>query len=417
MKTNLTIIVSGMIAADPWQGGATWAVLQYVLGLRRLGHEVFFIEPVAGKALRPAGVALADSDNARYFKSGWDSYGSCDHAALLLAGSRETFGLSYAQLQQAAARADLLLNISGMLADENLTAKIPTRVYLDLDPAFNQLWHDVSKIDMRFGGHTHHVTIGQNIGVESCRRRGDEAQIKIGNRQSAIGNELETPHVVTDTGCPVPTCGFNWLKTWQPVVLEHWPVATRIEHDALTTIAHWRGYGAIDFNGVNYGQKVHSLRQFISLPTLTEEKFSLALAIHPDETKDLAALKANRWQLLDPARVANTPQTYAEFIRGSKAEFGLAKSGYVNSRCGWFSDRSVCYLASGRPVIAQDCGFKELLPTGEGLFAFSTSEDVLGAIDLMNSDYARHAKRAREIAVEFFDSDKVLKRLLENIGL
>ncbi len=394
MKKKLTIIVSGMIAAEPGQGGATWAVLQYVLGLRRLGHEVFFVEPVQAPALRPAGIALAGSDNVRYFQSVCVAYDLCDSSALLLAGTRETFGLSYEQLQRVAARADLLINISGMLADENLIGKIRVRAYLDLDPAFNQLWHAVSKIDMRFAAHTHHVTIGQNIGSEKS---------EIGNRKSEIA-------------CRVPTCGLNWLKTWQPVVLEHWPVAHEIKHAALTTIANWRGYGSIDFNGVNYGQKVHSLRQFVSLPTLTDEKFSLALAIHPDEKNDLAALNENRWQRLDPARVANTPQAYAEFVRGSKAEFGLAKSGYVNARCGWFSDRSVCYLASGRPVIAQDCGFAKLLPCGEGLFAFRTIDDVLRAVDAMNADYARHAKRAREIAVEFFDSDKVLKKLLEMVG-
>jgi len=372
-----------MIAGDPWQGGATWAVLQYVLGLRRLGHEVFFVEPIQPKALRPTGSGLSNSDNARYFQSVCDEFSLRDHAALLIAGSRETVGLSYDELQRIAARADLMLNISGLLTDTELTAKIPVRAYLDLDPAFNQLWHDVQKIDMRFVGHTHHVTIGQNIG---------------------------------NADCSVPTCGLNWITTWQPIVLEHWPVAKEITHHALTTIANWRGYDSIDWNGVNYGQKVHSLRQFISLPTFTEEKFSLALAIHPDETKDLAALRANRWQLLDPANVANTPQVYAHFIRGSKAEFGIAKTGYVNSRCGWFSDRSICYLASGRPVVAQDCGIRNLLPCGEGLFAFNTSDDVLAAIDALNSDYGRHAKRAREIAEEFFDSDKVLKRLLENIG-
>ncbi len=384
-----------MIAADPWQGGATWAVLQYVLGLRRLGHEVFFIEPIQAQALGPASAALAEPDSARYFQSVGDEFGLRDHAALLLAGSRDTFGLSYDELKRIAARTDLLLNISGLLTDENLFSKIPVRVYLDLDPAFNQLWQAVQQIDMRFAGHTHHVTIGQNIGGEKS---------KIQNPKSKIE-------------CPVPTCGLNWLKTFQPVVLEHWPVAREIKHDALTTIANWRGYGSIDFNGVNYGQKVHSLRQFISLPTRTAEKFTLALAIHPDETKDLAALQANRWQLFDPMLVASTPASYREFIQTSKAEFGLAKSGYVQSRCGWFSDRSVCYLASGRPVIAQDCGIKNLLPTGEGLFAFDTSDSVLAAIDAMNSDYAHHAKRARAIAEEFFDSDIVLKRLLELVGL
>jgi glycosyltransferase involved in cell wall biosynthesis len=201
------------------------------------------------------------------------------------------------------------------------------------------------------------------------------------------------------------------------VVLERWPVAQPIQHDALTTIAHWRGYGSIDFQGVTYGQKVHSLRQFITLPTLTVEPFCLALAIHPGETKDLAALAAHRWRLLDPASVANTPARYQEFIQGSKAEFGIAKSGYVHSRCAWFSDRSLCYLASGRPVIAQDCGLGGLLPVGEGLLTFTTPAEVLNAIDSLNADYLRHARRAREIAAEIFDSDRVLTRLLGLVGL
>ena len=416
-----TIILSGMIAAEPWQGGATWAVLQYILGFRQLGHEVFFIEPIQPKALRPAGNPLADSENADYFRQVADGFGFRGQSALLLADTRETFGLSYEQLKEVAQRADVLINISGMLTDETLTASIPVRVYLDLDPAFNQLWQDVQKIDMRFAGHTHHVTIGQNIGVNSRSSRREEAHSKFPDPrpQTPDPKMSEPPHVgcYEEENCPVPTCGLNWLKTFQPLVLEHWPVAREIKHDALTTIAHWRGYGSIEHQGVTYGQKVHSLRQFFSLPTLTPEKFLLALAIHPAETKDLAALAANRWSLADPACVANTPARYREFIQGSKAEFGLAKSGYVHSRCGWFSDRSVCYLASGRPVIAQDTGFRRRLPTGEGLFVFNGADDVLHAIDAMNSDYAKHAARARAIAVEYFDSDKVLARLLLNLGL
>jgi hypothetical protein len=382
--TRRTIVVSGMIAADPGQGGATWAVLQYLLGLRRLGHDVHFIEPVLPSALRPAATGLADSVNARYFKSVCEEFGLQGRAALLLAGSRETFGLAYEKLQQTARRADALINISGMLADEALMAQIPVRVYLDLDPAFNQLWQAVQGIDMRFGGHTHHVTIGQNIG---------------------------------EPDCPVPACGLRWLKTWQPIVLEHWPVAERVVHDGLTTIANWRGYGSIDFNGVNYGQKVHSLRQFLPLPKQTPEQFMLAMAIHPGEVKDLAALAENRWRLLDPAQVAGSPAAYREFIRGSKAEFGIAKSGYVNSRCGWFSDRSLCYLASGRPVIAQETGFSTLLPVGAGLFAFETAADVVKAAEALKADYAGHARRAREIAQEYFDSDRVLAKMLSAIGI
>jgi len=384
MKSKATILVSGMIAADPWQGGATWAVLQYVLGLRRLGHEVFLVEPIQPKALRPAGVPLAASENAEYFRQVTTEFGLREHCALLLAGRQESFGLSYKQLQQITRRTDVLINISGMLTESDLIAPIPIRAYLDLDPAFNQLWHAVQGIDMRFADHTHFITIGQNIG---------------------------------EPDCPVPTCGLPWLKTWQPIVLERWPVAERIAYDGLTTIANWRGYGSIEHNGELYGQKVHSLRQFFALPTLTPEQFRLALAIHPDETTDLAALRDNGWQLLDPARTVNTPAKYQQFIQQSKAEFGLAKSGYVASRCGWFSDRSICYLASGRPVIAQETGFSRHLPNGEGLFSFRTSEEVLKAIEALRADYGRHVAAARAIAVEFFDSDKVLRRLLEQLGV
>src|SRR4029077_17128575 len=172
------------------------------------------------------------------------------NAALLINGTRETAGLGYEELCKLAKSADLLLNISGMLADQNLIASIPVRVYLDLDPAFNQLWSAVQGINMRFGGHTHFLTIGQAIG---------------------------------QTGCAVPTGGLEWLKTFQPVVLDRWPVANEIRHDSFKTIANWRGYGSIEHNGQHYGQKAHSLRQFVKLPTLTKEQFLLALAIHPDE--------------------------------------------------------------------------------------------------------------------------------------
>jgi hypothetical protein len=200
------------------------------------------------------------------------------------------------------------------------------------------------------------------------------------------------------------------------VVLEHWPVAGRVTYDALTTVTNWRGYGSIEHEGVLYGQKAHSLRTFFALPTLTEETFAPALSIHPEESKDLAAMRDNGWHLLDPARVASTPYSYRRFVQSSKAEFGIAKSGYVSARCGWFSDRSACYLASGRPVIAQETGFGRFLPTGAGLFAFETADEVIASIEEMNGDYERHARAARALAEEHFDSDKVLTRLLQHLG-
>ncbi len=383
MATRLTILLSGMIAADPHQGGATWAVLQYLLGFKRLGHEVYFVEPVAEAKLRPGGAPLACSTSAVYFRQVMADFGLEQSSALLLQGTQQTVGLPYTQLREIAQRADVLINISGMLNDGTLTAPIPLRVYIDLDPAFNQFWHATQNINMRFDGHTHFVTIGQAIGQPDC---------------------------------VVPTCGLDWITTPQPIVLAYWPVAQLITYDALTTVGNWRGYGSIEREGVFYGQKAHALRKFIHLPKLSDEKFMLALAIHPDESKDLAALRSNDWQLLDPAQVAHTPARYQQFIQGSKAEFGIAKSGYVAARCGWFSERSICYLASGRPVIAQETGFSHFLPTGEGLFAFETSDDVLAAIEALNGDYAYHSRAARALAEDYFDSDKVLSRLLQHIG-
>jgi len=381
--TPLRIVLSGMIAADPYQGGATWAVLQYLLGLRRLGHDVCFVEPIATTALQPEGTSLAASRNAQYFADVVRDLRPAGPAALLLEGSHETVGASYADLQRFTADADLLINISGLLADGGLLHSIPVRVYLDLDPAFNQLWHAVQHIDRRFDGHTHFATVGQLIGTPECA---------------------------------VPTCGVEWIPTLQPLVLDDWPAADARPTQDITTIANWRGYGSIEWNGVLYGQKAHSFREFMALPVLARDTFRVALAIHPGETRDCNSLKAHNWIVVDPQDVAGTPDSYKHFIRSSKAEIGIAKSGYVKSRSGWFSDRSVCYLASGRPVMAQDTGFGAGLPIGNGLLAFSTMEDAVAAIDDLNTHYDRHARAARDLAVEYFDASKVLPHLLSRVA-
>jgi hypothetical protein len=382
--TGLTIVVSGMIAADPFQGGATWAVLQYVLGLRQLGHDVHFIEPIAPGKLQPCGASLSSSENAAYFRAVVRQFDLESRASLLVADTRETVGPSYDALRALATRSDLLINISGMLADPALTEPIPVRVYLDLDPGFNQLWSAAEAIDVGFDGHTHFVTIGPAIGHHDC---------------------------------VIPTCGRAWIATRQPVVLSEWPLAAGIAHDAFTTVANWRGYGSVTYNQVFYGQKAHAWREFITLPTRTREHFLVALAIHPDEKRDLASLAAHGWEVVDPERVANTPDRYRAFVQWSKAEIGLAKSGYAAGRSGWFSDRSVCYLASGRPVVAQETGFSRFLPTGEGLFAFDTEDSALAGIEAVTRDYPRQSHAARALAEEYFAAGKVLPQLLEHVGV
>jgi glycosyltransferase involved in cell wall biosynthesis len=198
-------------------------------------------------------------------------------------------------------------------------------------------------------------------------------------------------------------------------VLDEWPVATAVERHRATTVGHWRSYGSITRDGVHYGQKAHSLRTLIDLPRRAPGRLELALAIHPDETRDLKSLSENGWDLLDPGEVAATPDDYRHFVQGSWAEFGLAKLGYVVAGSGWFSDRSACYLASGRPVLAQDTGFGRRLPVGAGLLAFSNVDDVVAGIEELERDYDRHRAAARQIAEEHLAADRVLGSLLERL--
>lgn len=327
-------------------------MLQYALGLERLGHEVFVVQPIEDES----------PQTGAYFDRIVSAFRL--RAALRRRGQPCPF----------VSGAEVLINISGMLRDLEFES-IPIRVYLDLDPVFNQLWH-LQGIDAGLDGHTHYATVGVRV----------------------------------------PGCGLEWTPTLPPVVLERWPPAGDIEHDALTTVGNWRSYGPIEHDGVRYGQRAHSLRRFLDLPQRSGRRFELALDIHPGETRDLQALAQHGWHLLDPHTVAGTPSAYSDFLRGSWAELGVAKEGYVVSQCGWFSDRSACYLASGRPVLAQDTGFSDRLPTGAGLFAFGTTDDAVASIDALQRDYGRHARAARAIAEEFLDSDRVLRRLLEEVG-
>jgi hypothetical protein len=358
------ILVSGMIAGVPRQGGATWAVLQYVLGLRQLGHHVVFVEQVDSL-----------DESAPYFDDVVQRFGLS--AALLERGSYRSHGLDQRRLRTGY---DVLFNLSGLLVDDALLLSADTCVFVDLDPCFTQLWFKANGIDPGFDRHDRFATVGASLGTPACT---------------------------------VPTCGLDWIATPQPVVLEHWPLATRLEHRAATTVGHWRGYGSIHYDGVHYGQRAHSMRPLLDLAARTGNDFLLALAIDPGEHDDLAALDRHGWKLIDPACAAGTPDDYRSFVQGSWAEFGVAKLGYVAARCGWFSDRSACYLASGRPVVAQETGFSDWLPTGEGLFAYSTTDEAATAFRQVGADYPRHRAAARALAEDIFSSSRVLTELLE----
>ena len=360
----MRVLVSGMLAGDPGQGGATWAVLQYVLGLERLGHEVRVVEPVP--AFR--------ADVVAYFDDVVRALGLEGRAALLRDGTAETVGAPYASLEGA----DALLAVAGMLTDERLLERIPVRIYLDLDPVFTQLWASQG-VDLRLEHYTHFATVGLSIGSADCA---------------------------------VPTLGRSWRRTLPPVVLDRWAVAETIRSQGFTTVGNWRSYGPVHVDGTRYGLRAHSARELAPLASRTTAALMPALAIAEGDAADRELLARHGWELVDPARAAGTPAAYHAFVQGSRAELGIAKEGYVVARCGWFSDRSACYLASGRPVVLQETGFSAHLPTGEGLLAYASLDEAAGAIEAVEADYERHRTSARDLAVDLLDSDHVLSELL-----
>ena len=367
-------MVAGSLAQKPGQGGHAWVFLQYLLGFRRLGWQVTFVDQLpAGSANRDASVAWM----ARVL----DGFGLDGQWSLLDENGRDVAGIPVAEVVARTRRCDLLLNVMGFLAAEEILAAAPRRVFLDIDPGFPQMWNSLGLADV-FAGHDDFVTIGENLGGPGCR---------------------------------IPTCGLKWITTPQPVVLDEWP-AHAAPASAFTSVATWRGaYGPVEYEGESFGLRAHELRKFAALPAASPFPLHLALAIHPADDADRQLLETSGWMLLDPATVAADPWAYRAFIQGSAGELMVAKNMYVRARSGWLSDRSLCYLASGRPVVAQDTGFTDRYPTGYGLVPFTTADEAVAALESVAAEPAKHAQAARELAEASFASDVVLTRLLREL--
>lgn len=396
MTTAGTIIVAGSLAQRPGHGGHAWVFLQYLLGFRRLGWDVLFLDELPPEAcVDEAGqpCPFGRSWNLRYFLDVMAAFGL--DASFSLACGDETAGLPRPQVLERVRRSAFLLNVMGFLADPEVRAAAPRRVFLDIDPGFGQMWRALGLADV-FAGHDDFVTIGRNVGRP---------------------------------GCDVPTCGLAWVTTPQPIVLEHWPVdppAGRGRQGgdgngggAFTSVVSWRGpFGPIDYNGRTYGLRVHEFRKFVALPRVTGRRFELAIDIDASaDARDVALLDENGWVRVDPRAVAGTPDAYRRHVAASRAELMVAKNLYVDTRGGWFSDRSICYLATGRPVLAQDTGLSGHYPTGQGLLTFATLDEAAAGVAAIDADYLRHCRFARQVAEACFDSDEVLGRLLVNLGV
>jgi hypothetical protein len=220
-------------------------------------------------------------------------------------------------------------------------------------------------------------------------------------------------------GCSIPTGGWSWRAVRQPVVLAQWPVAAAAAADErFTTVASWRGaYGSVVHLGRTLGVKAHEFRRFVGLPRRTARTFEIALEIHEGDDRDRVAFLEGGWTLVDPRVVAGHPADFQRYVQGSWAEWSAAQGVYVHTNSGWFSDRTVRYLASGRPALVQDTGFSRNYPVGEGLVAFTTVEEAAEGARRIGRDYGAHSRAARAIAEEYFDSNRVLSEFVDAAGV
>jgi hypothetical protein len=389
MTKNRKVIVSGALANKPQNGGGIWERMSWVVGLQRLGFEVYFVEQISPLCCVNSNgnrVPLEDSVNLQWFRQITKFFGVENHSALIDESNNKCVEIDWENLLDIAESAQLLINLSGHLQLKSLINRISCNVYIDVDPGFAQFWHADSNTPFQLCGHDYYFTIGENIGKSLC---------------------------------PIPTCEIEWRHTRQPIVLDQWPVVKTDQTQRFTTIAGWRGpYGPINFEGKILGLKAHEFRKFIELPKKSLDTcFELALSIHPSDEKDRLALVENGWNLVDPNKVANTHDSFQHYVQNSSAEFSVAQGVYVETNSGWFSDRSIRYLASGKPVLLQDTGFSENYPVGSGIIPFSTMEQAITGANQIAMDYKHHCNAARQIAEEFFNSDKVLSHLLKEVGI
>jgi hypothetical protein len=378
---RLRIVVLGYIVRGPI-GGLAWHHLQYVMGLAALGHDVYFLEDSDDYAscYDPSRDAV-DVDpryGLEFATECFNRVGLGDRWAYHNAHEGLWHGPCASRMFAACVHADMVLNLSGVNPLRPWCLEAPVRVLVDTDPAFTQIRHLQDPAARQLAEqHTAFFSFGENIGRSTCT---------------------------------VPDDGFPWRPTRQPIVLDAWPVTPGPRHGRFTTVMQWDSYKARMYGGRRYGMKSDSFGPFWDLPRQAGPVFELALGSASAPREKLRRLG---WNLRNPLEVARDPWAYQEYLRKSRAEFGVAKQGYVATRSGWFSERSAAYLASGRPVVVEETGFSDWLPDGRGVLGFRNTEEALAAIESIGSSYARHCGAARAIAEDYFDARKILPRLLE----
>lgn len=375
----MIIIFSGHIARTGL-GGSAWANLQYLAGLSDLGHEVFYMEDTGENAWiydwRSHESTTSLDFASHYLETCLAPLGLAGRWIYRSAGREAGMGLD--AFQEVCARADLLIFRAVPVHPWRDEYDRPRRrIFIDVDPGFTQ-------IALAEGG--------ENLGetVEHCERL------------FSIGQRIGSP------GCRAPSGGGQWNTTLPPVSLRHWPIADGPPASHFTSLMRWRGFRDARYRGETYGQKDREFPAFIDLPQRTERRFRIG-HLGGDETR----LEQHGWETVPGWVASDTPDSFRRFISGSRGEISIAKHGYVELQCGWFSDRSVCYLASGRPVLAQDTGLGDWLPVGMGLVTFDDLDGAVLAVERVDAEYEAHRRAARDLAERTFAAESVLPRLLE----
>jgi hypothetical protein len=385
------IVVMGFMGSMPI-AGVIWQHVHYVVGLQRLGHDVYYIEDSARLPYNPktfevndefdyAAKTLGRLANEFDFENRWA------FCARYLKNN-PTAGLPLKKIRQLYRDADAILNICGTQEFNDDLLKSDRIIYVESDPGVEQIKIDQgvkSTIDY-LSRHHALFTFGENVGTKKF---------------------------------PVPRHGFKWHTTRQPIVTDLWKTNRRPKRAAVfTSIANWSTSGLKDitWRGRKYlWSKSREFLRFVAAPKRAGETFELATNIQDARARE--KFERNGWRLVSPLQMSIDYWRYRDYIQQSKGEFTAAKDQYVRLNTGWFSDRSACYLAAGRPVITQETGFTKNYGGDAGLLAFRSLGEIADAVKKINSDYPKHSGAARQIAREIFEAEKVLKSLLDRAGI
>ena len=385
----MRILVSGLLAQYPF-GGVIWDYVQYLIGFHDLGHEVWYLEDSGIWPYHPIEQTYTEdaAHNVAALEKLLAEFGFGDRW-IYRNGATGQFHGANGLLGEKEARA--LVSGAANMADYDFGKC--HRMYLDGDPMFTHIDLANSSPDDPLSkaalirAHHSHFTFGLNVGAPDCL---------------------------------VPTGGLDWKKTVQPVSLRHWPVSPTPPRHGYTTVMNWASYASRTWEGSDYGQKDLEFRRFFDLPEhVPAERLTLAMGQGPKRQRPTEALQQAGWDILEPDAVVPDHLTYRDFLSASKGEWSVAKNGYVRSRSGWFSCRTACYLAAGRPAVVQETGWSGHLPhgPGAGVYPFTTEAGVAAAMEAIGRDYEGHRLAARRMAEEYFDAPKVCADLLGQAGV